>query len=185
MAKGIVESLEPYLAEMSEKNRYWFEMYDKELDYKQNIEEFFRYKGHNKKDFSTFELKDVQLYLEFLRERNYGANTIRPFVSQLKTFKDFLIRETTDFKKGFLYELDDLKPELGEVKSDGDALSLEELNLVKKYNKKRGTIYDNYIFEILFQLKVAKGYLPYCQPKFQDAKKEAFLFTNSLKLIVE
>jgi len=74
----------------------------------------------------------------------------------------------------FLHDLSKFISHKKTKKTNGTILSLPQISYIRKYNE--GNVYDEYMFEVLFQLGVQKKYLKYCLPRYADFASKLFVF---------
>jgi hypothetical protein len=133
-------------------------------NYYPNVREFLEFCAHNNdKKISELDKTDVDLYLKTLTgfKPRPSSSTINFRLSSLSGFRKFLISEyPDDFKENFLSTFPNREP-IEENPTEIKALDLVQLSFVRKYNLRSSK--DEYIFELFFQLGIAKNDLIACK----------------------
>lgn len=170
---------------MEENNEKWINEYRKDSNftkgYYQTLENFFKFKDYAKKPFNLFNTSDVSKYIEIMIENGFSINRIDYIISNINTFKKFLIEKHPDvFNENLLKDLLELKMGKPEKKYiDTQPLNLVQLNYAKEYIK--SNIRTEYIFEILYQLNIRKQDFEICLPQY--ANRENMIFKKKDKII--
>ena len=175
------------LGKIHPKNKEWFNLYDENnaltASYKKNIKEFLKFTEHNNRRFNEFTLNDVEKYRDMLIETaEFTSNSAGDVISAVSGFKNWLIDNTKDFRPEFLYGILTLKPEREDSKNPRETLGTEQIFWIKKYNQEQGTIYDTYIFELIFQLGINQNQLVLCLPKYKNLEKESFVYKDESEI---
>src|SRR5690606_38311017 len=137
-------------------------------------ENFFRFKLFSDKPFNLFTENDVSAYIEVMIDNDFSMNRINMLVSNLASFRLFLIeRHSNFFSQYFLNNINELKLGRPEKKySESQSLNYQQLELVKKFilNNER----TEYIFQILYQLGIDKKDFEVCTPENAIPEKQIF-----------
>ncbi|MCZ7547664.1 MAG: hypothetical protein M5U11_00710 [Anaerolineales bacterium] len=164
------------LKEMEPTNKGWFELFKGKTNYKpgyyQTIENFLKYSNYKDKPFNTFTLADVEDYIFVMWDNNYSSKRTDGVVATISSFKNFLIKNSS-FPPNFLDKVLSLQVNESSV-SDSEPLSLFQLHNIREYNN--GSIVDEFIFEMYFQLGIDKQDLAICIPQNADNEKRCFRF---------
>lgn len=183
MARGKPTIPDEYLGEISDENSVWFEAYSENHPIgptpKVKVGKILRYKEINQISIQDFSLKEIREFKDMMEERTYKPSGIEPYIRNFSGFAKFLRENHKDeFPETFLLNINDVINELDEEKNalgtSDKSLSPMQINLIRKYNKENGTVYDEYIFEVFFQLGIQGKELQLCQPKFQHPNKPCF-----------
>jgi C4-type Zn-finger protein len=157
------EIISTHLGELSENHRKYFNEYQLESSdpqgYFYRIEEFLAFVAFlNKKTTQDINRDDINAYIQEMKCSKYTNTTISGRLSAIAGFRDFLLTNHSDqFGDKFLNDLP--KHELSaEKKWEGRILRLEEISLIRKYNRQvsRTPIRDSVIFESFYQLGLEK-----------------------------
>lgn len=159
MARGPARIPLEELGELSSENKKWFEIYENHTkapgtkEYRDQVREFLEYKNHNRKPFPEFEKTDVSNFLEMLERAGFKAGGINTYVSVINACTKILHEE--DSETFTLSWLDGLltkrKKKEEESESPGEVLTVEQISLIKKYNREQGNEITRYIFDKLFR----------------------------------
>ena len=170
---------------IEEHNQNWINEYIEntkfDKGYYQALENFFKFKRYEKKPFNLFTNYDVSEYIETMIDNKFGTNKINSIISNINSFKKFLIEQHSDiFSEHLLNDLLELKMDIPEKKYiKNQPLNLVQLNYTKEFIKQ--DIRAEYIFEIFYQLKIQKQDIEICSPKY--ANKENMTFKRKNKTI--
>lgn len=172
MAKSKVKSLPQ--GEMEENNKKWFDEYIEHHHpegYNSLVERFLRFSDFQNRPFDTFVIDDLDRYKRILEVS--GRRSGNDFYA-IKNFRNFLRdKYQKQFGETFLPNLSRFIPRTQKSKTNGMVLSLPQISYIRKYNK--SDIYDEYVFEVLFQLGVQKEYLKFCLPVYADPANRLFV----------
>ena len=166
-----------FLGEISEENQRWFDLYQ-DKNYRSQIKRFLRYKEHNNKPFHLMTIDDIRKFADMLDnlENPYKSNGFNNFIYGIAALaKTLREKQGKPFGKDFLVDITAplVKP-TKDTESPGEVLTLEQIRGIRKYNKEQKTIYEEYIFELLFQLGITIEDINYCKPKYQNNKENIF-----------
>lgn len=163
--------------EIEVTNKNWLDEFKSATNFVESyytvIENFFKFCEYKDKPFNVFSTyPDIEKYVEVMLKNQYTADSINTLNGALSGFKAFLIKQhPTIFAKDFLFDLHTLRFD-DDNPSDAFALNLDQINHIREYNK--GDIWDEYIFEIYFQLCIRKKEIVICHPNNNDAKSSCF-----------
>ncbi|WP_068777892.1 hypothetical protein [Paenibacillus sp. GM2] len=163
-------------------NKIWIEQYKTMTNfskgYYQKLENFFRFHKFTNKPFNLFVLKDVEEYIEVLFYNDYAPNLIDSVISNLSSFKNFLIVQYPDnFSQSFLSNILSLKIGTKEKKyAESRPLTYKQLAHIKQYIK--SNIRTEYIFNVFYQLGIDKKNFHVCSPDNAVRKKNSFVKEN-------
>ncbi len=163
-------------------NKIWIEQYKTMTNfskgYYQKLENFFRFHKFTNKPFNLFVLKDVEEYIEVLFDNDYAPNLIDSVISNLSSFKNFLIVQYPDnFSQSFLSNILSLKIGTKEKKyAESRPLTYKQLTHIKQYIK--SNIRTEYIFNVFYQLGIDKKNFHVCSPNNAVREKNSFVKEN-------
>jgi site-specific recombinase XerC len=158
MARGTAKISSDELGELSSENKKWFEVYEnhakapKTKEYRDQVREFLEYKNHNRKSFQAFDQTDVSNFIEMLEHAGFQAGGINTYISAINACAKILHEEDSEaFTLSWLDGLRTKRKNKEESESPGEVLTVEQISLIKKYNREQGNEITRYIFDNLFR----------------------------------
>lgn len=168
--------------EIEIKTQTWLEVYKSKTNfdkgYYQKLENFFKFIKFTNKSFDQFEIHDIEEYLEVLYDNDYSVSLIDSLISNLSSFKTFLINEYPEtFSQYFLSDILQLKIGQKDKKyADSRPLTYRQLTMTKLFIK--SNIRTEYIFQVFYQLGIDKKDFHCCTPKNALRYERAFVKDN-------
>jgi hypothetical protein len=166
--------------EMEEHNKDWLQDYKSKISHDNNvyykrIKELFRFHSFEHKPFNYFTQTDLEDYVLAMWDNGYSIETSNVLVPALREFINFLEKDYSGvLPPGFLERLEKLRARVNE---DHQFKTLPliptQIEFIRKHNERN--INDEYIFELIFQLRIPSNKLKDCHPRFRNENQKRFV----------
>jgi len=132
------------------------------------------------KPFNIVTSDDFKNLIAVLKKNN-APDTVKNYISSISSIKSYFInKQDPRFPSGFLDGIE--KEKIIGNPSDAEALTLAQLAEIRAFFKdikNRSELISEYIFELIFQLKIEKKGIMSCAPQMADKDRRVFTIEDN------